>query len=85
MFSAAPDPGSAGWTANAPTSSATHGLHPGEGSGSAIEAIQALAGHSVFIASTRIYSSTSEAIWLANEYRWAAEAIDAQAQVGVAE
>ncbi len=50
--------------------------------GMAIEAIQALAGHRS-IASTRIYLHLG-GDWLANEYRRAAEAIDAQAQVGVA-
>ena len=49
----------------------------------AIEAIQALAGHRS-IASTRIYLHLG-GDWLANEYRRAAEAIDAQAQVGVAQ
>jgi len=51
--------------------------------GMAIEAIQALAGHRS-IASTRIYLHLG-GDWLANEYRRAAEAIDAQAQVGVAQ
>ena len=50
--------------------------------GMAIEAIQALAGHRS-IASTRIYLHLG-GDWLANEYRRAAEAIDAQANVGVA-
>ena len=48
--------------------------------GMAIEAIQALAGHRS-IASTRIYLHLG-GDWLANEYRRAAEAIDAQAQRG---
>ena len=47
------------------------------------DAIQALAGHRS-IASTRIYLHLG-GDWLANEYRRAAEAIDAQAQVGVAQ
>jgi integrase/recombinase XerD len=51
--------------------------------GMAIEAIQALAGHRS-IASTRIYLHLG-GDWLANEYRRAAEAIDAQANVGVAQ
>jgi site-specific recombinase XerD len=51
--------------------------------GMAIEAIQALAGHRS-IASTRIYLHLG-GDWLANEYRRAAEAIDAQARVGVAQ
>lgn len=50
--------------------------------GMAIEAIQMLAGHRS-IASTRIYLHLG-GDWLANEYRRAAEAIDAQAAVGVA-
>ena len=50
--------------------------------GMAIEAIQAMAGHRS-IASTRIYLHLG-GDWLANEYRRAAEAIDAQAKVGVA-
>lgn len=50
--------------------------------GMAIEAIQAMAGHRS-IASTRIYLHLG-GDWLANEYRRAAEAIDAQANVGVA-
>ena len=50
--------------------------------GMAIEAIQALAGHRS-IASTRIYLHLG-GDWLATEYRRAAEAIDAQANVGVA-
>ena len=49
--------------------------------GMAIEAIQALAGHRS-IASTRIYLHLG-GDWLANEYRRAAEAIDAQATVGI--
>ena len=49
--------------------------------GMAIEAIQALAGHRS-IASTRIYLHLG-GDWLANEYRRAAEAIDAQAKVGI--
>jgi site-specific recombinase XerD len=51
--------------------------------GMAIEAIQALAGHRS-IASTRIYLHLG-GDWLANEYRRAVEAIDAQARVGVAQ
>jgi integrase/recombinase XerD len=50
--------------------------------GMAIEAIQAMAGHRS-IASTRIYLHLG-GDWLANEYRRAAEAIDAQANVGAA-
>jgi integrase/recombinase XerD len=50
--------------------------------GMSIEAIQALAGHRS-IASTRIYLHLG-GDWLANEYRRAAEAIDAQAAVGTA-
>jgi len=49
--------------------------------GMPIEAIQAMAGHRS-IASTRIYLHLG-GDWLANEYRRAAEAIDAQAGVGV--
>jgi site-specific recombinase XerD len=51
--------------------------------GMAIEAIQMLAGHRS-IASARIYLHLG-GDWLANEYRRAAEAIDAQAAVGVAQ
>lgn len=48
--------------------------------GMAIEALQAQAGHAS-IASTRIYLHLS-ADWLADEYRRAAEAIEAQAAIG---
>ncbi len=48
----------------------------------AIEAIQAQAGHRS-ITSTRVYLHLS-ADWLADEYRRATEAIEAQALVGVA-
>lgn len=48
--------------------------------GMALEAVQAQAGHRS-IASTRIYLHLAND-WLANEYRKAAEAIDAQAMVG---
>ena len=51
--------------------------------GMAIEAIQAQAGHRS-ITSTRIYLHLS-ADWLADEYRRACEAIEAQALVGVAQ
>ena len=51
--------------------------------GMAIEAIQAQAGHRS-IASTRVYLHLS-ADWLADEYRRASEAIEAQALVGVAQ
>jgi site-specific recombinase XerD len=50
--------------------------------GMAIEALQAQAGHRS-IASTRIYLHLS-ADWLADEYKRAAEAIEAQATVGAA-
>lgn len=48
--------------------------------GMAIEAIQAQAGHRS-IASTRIYLHLGDN-WLADEYRRAVEAIDAQAAIG---
>jgi site-specific recombinase XerD len=51
--------------------------------GMAIEAIQAQAGHRS-ITSTRVYLQLS-ADWLADEYRRAVEAIEAQALVGVAQ
>ena len=51
--------------------------------GMAIEAIQAQAGHRS-ITSTRVYLHLS-ADWLADEYRRATEAIEAQALVGVAQ
>ena len=47
-----------------------------------IEALQAQAGHRS-ITSTRVYLHLG-ADWLADEYRRAAEAIEAQALVGVA-
>ena len=51
--------------------------------GMAIEAIQAQAGHRS-ITSTRVYLHLS-VDWLADEYRRASEAIEAQALVGVAQ
>jgi integrase len=51
--------------------------------GMAIEAIQAQAGHRS-INSTRVYLHLS-ADWMADEYRRATEAIEAQALVGVAQ
>ncbi len=51
--------------------------------GMAIEAIQAQAGHRS-ITSTRVYLHLS-VDWLDDEYRRAAEAIEAQALVGVAQ
>lgn len=51
--------------------------------GMAIEAIQAQAGHRS-ISSTRVYLHLS-VDWLADEYRRAIEAIEAQALVGVAQ
>ncbi len=48
----------------------------------AIEALQVQAGHRS-IASTRVYLHLADD-WLANEYRRAAEAIEAQASVGAA-
>jgi site-specific recombinase XerC len=50
--------------------------------GMAIEAIQAQAGHRS-ITSTRVYLHLGDE-WLAGEYRRAVEAVEAQAQVGVA-
>lgn len=49
--------------------------------GMAIEALQAQAGHAS-IASTRIYLHLGDG-WLADEYKRAAEAIEAQATIGV--
>jgi integrase len=51
--------------------------------GMAIEAIQAQAGHRS-ISSTRVYLHL-DMHWLADEYRRAIEAIEAQARVGVAQ
>jgi site-specific recombinase XerD len=51
--------------------------------GMAIEALQAQAGHRS-IASTRIYLHLGDD-WLAGEYRRAAEAIEVQAAMGVAQ
>ena len=48
----------------------------------AIEALQIQAGHRS-IASTRVYLHLADD-WLADEYRRAAEAIEAQASVGAA-
>ena len=50
--------------------------------GMAIEALQAQAGHRS-IASTRIYLHLGDG-WLADEYKRAAEAIEAQATIGAA-
>ena len=50
--------------------------------GMAIEALQAQAGHRS-IASTRIYLHLGDG-WLADEYKRAAEAIEAQATIGTA-
>lgn len=50
--------------------------------GMAIEALQAQAGHRS-IASTRVYLHLGDD-WLADEYRRAAEAIEAQAMIGIA-
>ena len=62
---------------------ASHLLHPVREAGMAIEAIQAQAGHRS-ITSTRVYLHLS-VDWLDDEYRRAAEAIEAQALVGVAQ